>query len=401
MIQRPEYLNRIKPFIGKDIVKVLTGIRRAGKSILLKLIKSELIEQGVSSQNIKELNFEELGISTRPMMELHDELKQYCDKINEKCYLLLDEVQEVEGWERLINSLRVSTNSDIYITGSNSKLLSGELATHLAGRYVEFPIYPLSFSEIINSKEDQGDSPNREELFRQYIQWGGMPFIHANQLDSVSLSTYLRDVYQSVMLKDIVTRYSIRDVELLTRIFNYLFANIAQPFSGTSLIKYLRNEQRSISHETIYNYIRYAQEAGLVYLAPRMDVRGKQILSSQEKIYIADAGIREAVYGNNQRDIGQVLENIVYQELLRRGNNVWIGKVGEKEVDFLAEKQGQKHYYQVTYLLASPKVVEREFSAFEGIGDNFPKTILSLDKFNLSRDGILHQNIIDFLLEQL
>lgn len=398
MIQRSEYLTKIKPFIGKDLVKVLTGIRRSGKSMLLELIRDDIRKSGVSEAQLKVINFEDLDVAKLTINEIYEELKGFCDSQADQCYLFLDEIQELEGWEKLVNSLRVSTKCDIYITGSNSKLLSGELATHLAGRYVEFTIYPLSFAEILRWREQNGEEVNRDDLFREYVSYGGMPFLHANNLDQNSRLTYLQDIYQSVMLKDVVSRHSIRDVDLLSRVYGYIFANIAEPFSVSSLVKYLKNEKRSASQVTIYNYIRLAQDACLFYLVPRVDIQGKKLLSFQEKIYVADLGIREAIYGNNQRDIGQSLENIIYQELIRRGNKVFVGKLAEKEVDFVAEKDGNRHYFQVSYLLANKKVVDREFSAFEGIGDNFPKTVLSLDRFDLSRDGINHQNIIDFLL---
>jgi hypothetical protein len=400
MIPRDIYIQKIRPFVDKDLIKVLTGVRRSGKSSLLQLLRQDLVSQGVEDSQFLSINFEDLSYHDRTAVDIHNEIKAFCNKPSKKYYVFLDEVQEIANWERVVNSLRVTTSADIYITGSNSNLLSGELATHLAGRYIEIPVFPLSFKEILLwSDEKKTTSQNRDALFQRYLRLGGFPFIYSSDLDDQAALGYLRDIYQSIMLKDVVARHQIRDVELLNRIVQFLFANIGQMFSGKSVGEYLKNEKRIISMETIYNYISYAQEAFLVYLVPRYDVKGKRILRFQEKTYIIDMGVREAVFGYNERDISQVLENVVFLELLRRGYSVNIGKVQENEVDFIAVRGAERVYIQVCYLLAEESTVEREFSVLERINDNFPKIVLSLDKFNRSRNGIRHQNIIDFLLE--
>ncbi len=400
MIKRETYINRVRPFINKDMVKVFTGIRRSGKSTLLKLVQQELIADGVSENQIIMINFESMAYANRDFMSIYQELRHLSGNHGEKAYIFLDEIQELAGWEKMVNSLRVDLYCDLYITGSNSKLLSGELATYLAGRYIEVAVYPFSFQEIMKIKKEKQTELPVEEAFNLYLRFGGMPFLYENNLDATAALDYLKDIYNSIMLKDIIGRHAIRDVELFERILSYLLANVANPFSGSNIMKYLKNEKRAISLETLYNYISYSQEACLLYLTPRENVQGKRILKFQEKIFLADHGLREAIYGNNQRDINHILENIVFLELLRRGYTVRIGKSDAKEIDFIAEKTSQRIYIQVAYLIPDQNVAEREFSALLGIKDNYPKMVLSLDKFDLSRKGIVHKNLINFLLEQ-
>jgi len=400
MITREAYLDRVRPFFNKDLVKVFKGIRRSGKSTLLKLIQQELIADGVPVNHIYSINFESMDYANRDINSIYEELKSFAAGINGKLYIFLDEIQELSGWERMVNSLRVDLNCDLYITGSNSKLLSGEMATYLAGRYIEIPVYPFSFQEIMKIKQEKKIDRPLEEEFKSFLRLGGMPFLYDHELDEGSALEYLKDIYQSIILKDIIARHSIRDIELLERVLKYLLANAANSFSGPNLVKYLKNEKRTFSLETVYNYIAYAREACLLHLIPRTDVQGKGLLKFQEKIYLADQGIREAIYGNNERDINQVLENIVCLELLRRDFKVYVGKSKEKEIDFIAEKQNQKIYIQVAYLIADQNVARREFSALAGIQDNYPKMVLSLDRFDFSREGINHKNLIDFLLQK-
>ena len=400
MIKREEYIGKIRPFINKDLVKVLTGIRRSGKSTLLQLVQQELLSEGVPVTQIYSINFESLARANSDMMTTYHELMAFGKSHPGKTYIFLDEIQELSGWEKMVNSLRVDMDCDLYVTGSNSKLLSGELATFLAGRYVEIPVYPFSFSEIIQADRQKHPERNTEEIFQQFIRYGGMPFIYENDLEASAALNYLRDIYNSILLKDIISRYSIRDTELFERVMSYLLANVGNSFSGINVMKYLKNENRTLSQETVYNYIAYAQDACLLHLVPRLDVQGKRMLKFQEKIFLADQGLREAVYGNNDRDINQILENIAYIELLRRGFKVSIGKTDAKEIDFIAEKASQRVYIQVSYLLADDSVIEKEFSALAAIRDNYPKFVLSLDKYDFSRDGIVHQNLIDFLLRR-
>ncbi len=396
MIPRNEYLDAIRPFMNKKIIKVLTGMRRSGKTTLLQLLQKDLTKRGVPENRIFSANFESMAYESTTAAEMYEEITRFIETAGGTCYVFLDEVQELHGWERVANSLLADTDCDIYITGSNAKLLSGELATFLAGRYVELKVYPFSFREAWEWGEKTGGV---ERAFRRYVQLGGMPFIYANSLDSRAASAYLRDIYNSIVLKDIAARYSVRDLDLLQRIMQYLISNVANTFSGPSLSKFLRNEKRSLSLETLYNYINYAKEACLLHLAPREDVLGKKALKFQEKIFLADHGIREALTGSNERDINQVLENIVYIELLRRGYSVSIGRAGDKEIDFAAVKSRNKLYIQVAYLLADDSVIKREFSSLMSVRDNFPKFVLSMDSIDRSREGINHRNIADFLLE--
>lgn len=399
MIIREEYLRRIQPFIDNDLIKVLTGIRRSGKSVMLSLIQNELITRGVAPTQFISYNFENLNFShVLTANALHDDISQQIKKISGKAYLFFDEIQEVKEWERCINSLRVEYDCDIYITGSNAKLLSSELATYLSGRYVEFIIYPFSYSEFIQLYAPKFPDALPNTMFSKFLTVGGMPYLNNLQFEEEPSRQYLQDLYNSVVLKDIVKRNTIRDVDLLERIISYVIANIGTIFSATTISKYFKNEGRSVAPETILNYVKACEEAYLFYKVKREDIQGKKILAVNEKYYIADHGIREAVYGSNMKDINLILENIVYMELLRRGYSVTIGKLSDKEVDFIATKGNNKIYFQVCYLLASEQTIIREFTVYNHIRDNYPKYVLSLDEINMSQNGIKHMNIKDFLL---
>ena len=387
--------------MGNDLVKVLTGIRRCGKSVMLDLIKEELRASGVESSQIVSINFENMSNAHLcTAAALHDEILRRASEIRGKVYLFFDEIQEVEAWEKCINSFRVELDCDIYITGSNARLLSGELATYLAGRYVEFVIYPFSFAEFIELYHTVCPDADIRQCFNKYLTAGGMPYLSNLRYDDAASRQYLRDLFNSVELKDIVKRGNIRDVDMLERIVAYITSNIGTTFSATSISKYLKNEGRSVSPETVLNYIRACMDAFLFYQVKRQDLQGKKILTVNEKYYVADHGVREAVFGGNRKDINLVLENIVYMELLRRGYTVTIGKAGDQEIDFVCEDQGNKLYVQVAYLLASEDIIQREFGVYSRIRDNFPKYVITLDEFDMSRDGIRHRNIRDFLLEQ-
>jgi hypothetical protein len=401
LIKRETYISRIRPFIGSDLVKVLTGIRRSGKSVMLDLIKEELLTIGINNTQFISINFENMSNAHLcTAVALHDEILNRASSIEGKIYLFFDEIQEVKDWEKCINSFRVELDCDIYITGSNAKLLSGELATYLAGRYVEFVIYPFSFEEFIQLYQSVFPDSNESQCFMKYLTFGGMPYLSNLRYDELASQQYLQDLYNSVELKDIVKRNNIRDVDMLERIVAYITSNIGTTFSSTAISKYLKSEGRSISPETVLNYIKACTDAFLFYQVKREDLKGKKLLTVNEKYYVADHGVREAVFGGNMQDINLILENIVYMEALRRGYTVTVGKVGEKEIDFVCTKQKEKLYIQVSYLLASKETIEREFSVYYGVKDNFPKYVVSLDEFDLSRDGIKHQNIRNFLLEK-
>lgn len=401
MIKRESYMARIRPVIDGDLIKVLTGIRRSGKSVMLELIKDELRVRGVTEEQLVAFNFEDMRNAQLCTAEaLHDELVRRAASIKGKIYFFFDEIQEVERWERCVNSLRVEMDCDIYITGSNAKLLSGELATYLAGRYVEFIIYPFSFSEFLALYHSVEPDADTRTCFDRYLTFGGMPYLANLRFDETACRQYLRDLFNSVELKDIVKRNNVRDVDMLERIIAYVTANIGTTFSSTAISKYLKNEGRRVSPETVLNYLKACSDAFLFYQVRRQDLQGKKILTVNEKYYVADHGIREAVVGGNMRDINLVLENIVFMEALRRGYSVTVGKVGEREIDFVCERHGEKCYIQVTYLLAAEETVQREFGVYEHVQDNFPKYVVSLDEFDMSRNGVRHYNIRDFLLAE-
>ena len=401
MIKRETYMSRIRPFIGNELIKVLTGIRRSGKSVMLNLIQEELVESGVDSGHFIALNFEDMSIAHLcTATALHEEILRRAKEIDGKVYLFFDEIQEVASWERCVNSFRVELDCDIYITGSNAKLLSGELATYLAGRYVEFVIYPFSFGEFTEMYRSVYPDTDIRQCFGKYLSLGGMPYLGNLRYDEAASRQYLRDLFNSVELRDIVKRNNIRDVDMLERIIAYVTANIGSPFSATSISKYLKSQGRPVSPETVLNYIKGCTDAFLFYQVKRQELQGKKILTVNEKYYVADHGIREAVFGGNRKDINLVLENIVYMELRRRGYGVTVGKVSDKEIDFVCEDRGDKLYVQVSYLLASEDMIQREFGAFFDIRDNYPKYVVTLDEFDMSREGIKHCNIRDFLLAE-
>lgn len=397
---RPFYVNQVKPFIDKDIVKVFTGIRRCGKSRIMDMVHDELLSSGVPESQILEANFESKKLEFVKTVELaFARVKMQAEAVDGKrLYLLFDEIQELDGWEKFINALQVDFDVDIYLTGSNAKLLSGELATYLGGRYVEIHVYPLSFNEIQdwNRTEDTGVSVHA--AFLEYVRTGGMPFIRDAKVHGESAMSYLMDVFGSVVVKDIAKRHKIRDIDLLERILSYLVSETGHLFSATSVKKFLKHENRSVSFETLYNYLRYAEEACLVLPLKRNDLSGKGLLSTQEKIYLTDHGFREALFGNNESSIDQILENIVAVELVRRGYSVTVGMIGAKEVDFVAERGRDRLYVQVAYLMPTQEVRDREFSALELIRDNYPKFVLTMDEMNFSRNGIRHLKIEDFLI---
>ncbi|MBQ1998074.1 MAG: ATP-binding protein [Spirochaetales bacterium] len=398
MIKREIYMQRIRPFMNTDLIKVFTGIRRAGKSVMLELVKNELKEAGINEENFLCVNFEQFSNSQYlDVQSLYKKIVDFQKNTKGKIYLFFDEIQEVDGWEKCVNSCRIDFDCDIYITGSNAKLLSGELATYLAGRYVEFVIYPFSFAEFFEMNLLKNPNVDKNSCFMQFLKSGGMPFLSNFPDDDSAKSQYLIDIYNSVVLKDVVKRNNIRDVDTLERIVAYAFSNIGHIFSATSLSKYFKSENRKISHDTILNYLKFCSDAFLFYKINRYDLEGKKIVTVNEKYYCADHGLREALFGKNIQNIDQVLENIVCLELLRRNYKVYVGKKGDLEIDFIAEKQGKKIYVQVAYLLANEETIRREFSVYNSVKDSYPKYVVSMDELDFSQNGIIHKNIKDFL----
>ncbi len=401
MIKRELYLSKIRPFIDRtELIKVIVGVRRSGKSMMLELIKEELKERKVPPERMILINFEDMTYSSLSnAVSLHDDLKEKIDRLGGRVYLFLDEIQEVTDFEKCINSLRVNSDVDIYITGSNAKMLSGEYATLLSGRYVEFTVYPFSFAEYCEAQRASDEHKSINESFKDYVKYGGLPFLATSALEESAKMQYMKDIYTSVVIKDIVKRNNLRDVDLLERIIAYAVSNIGRPFSANRIVTYLKSEKRTASVDTVINYMNACEKAFLFYRISRADLEGKQILQINEKYYLADHGLRQAVYGNNGRDIELILENIVCLELLRHGYHVTVGKYANKEIDFVCDRNGKRIYVQVSYLLSSEKTEKREFGAYESIKDNYPKYVLSMDEFDMSRDGIIHMNVRDFLLK--
>ena len=401
MISRESYMKRIRPFMGGDLVKVLTGVRRCGKSVMLELIKEELVAQGVSPEDMLSYNFEDMSyMHLLDAKSLHDEIRGRIAARPGRKYLFFDEIQEVKDWERCINSLRAGSDCDIYITGSNARLLSGELATYLGGRYVEFVIYPFSYAEFLEAYRSIYPDTDDREAFARYLVCGGMPYLMNLRYEDGPSAQYLRDLFDSVQLKDVIRRNDIRDADKLERLVTYVMANIGNTFSATSISRYLKNEGRTMSPETVLNYLGYCMDAFLFYRAKRADLQRKQILSVNQKYYMVDHGLRQAVFGSNTRDINLVLENIVYMELLRRGYTVTVGKIGDLEIDLIGEKDGKRIYMQVCYILASEETAEREFGPYRYVKDNYPKYVVSMDEIDMSRDGIIHKNVRDLLTSE-
>lgn len=398
LVDRPRYLDRIMPFIGTDdIIKVLVGLRRSGKSDMLKLIQQRLIAQGCSPQQFISLNFEDYSlVKYHNPDELYPYLMERINAIDSTPYVFLDEVQEVRGFEKVVNSLRATTKADVIITGSNSTLLSGELATYLGGRYVQFEIFPFGYAEFADARRRiDGNSS-----FDAFLREGGMPFIAASNWDNESRRTYLMDIYRSVVLRDVVRRHNIRDVALLERIVMFAMQNTGNVLSAGAIAAYLKAERLNVSAQTVINYLEYCREAFLLVRMNRTDLVGKQVLKTLQKYYVADHGLRGAIVGDGMAQIQGVLENIVAMEGLRRGYDVSVGAVNGKEVDFVFDKGSQRRYVQVTYLIDSEKTAQREFGVFKDVPDNYPKTVVSMDPILQPRDGIEHRRIDEFLLAE-
>ena len=398
MIIRERYLKQIRPFYNQDLIKVLIGIRRSGKSVILTQIIEELKKNETDDEHIIYMNFEDFDYEeyTDPK-KLNNYVKEKI-KDDKKYYIFFDEIQNVNSWEKVVNSFRATKNASIFITGSNSDLLSSDLATHIAGRYVSFKITPFTFSEVCELLNIT-DKNDLDETFNDYIKWGGMPQ-RFMQSDDSSKKTYLSDIYDSIVIKDIVKRFNIKDIDLLNRIVTYILTTPSQTFSPESLKKYFESESRGVSLETLYNYLDYIVRANLISKAERYDIRGKRILTGKYKYYLTDLGFTNILSDGKKEQLGAYLENIVYNELIARGYNVNIGNTDNGEIDFVATKFEEKIYIQVAYILSDESVIKREFDAYKKIEDNYPKYVISMDKFDFSQNGIIHKNIIDWLLDK-
>lgn len=397
MIKREVYLSRIRGFYNSDLIKILVGIRRCGKSVILNQIMDELKEKGCDSDHIIYINFEYIEYEElRDYKKLNKHIKDLLIDKN-KYYIFLDEIQKVDKFEDVVNSLRASTNNtSIFITGSNSKLLSQELSTVLSGRYVLFNIYPLSYKEFIQlSNKNSKD----EDTFWNYVKWGGLPN-RCEFNDDSNIKDYLHSVFDSIILRDVVDRLGLKDTILFDLLLQYIVDTTGREFSAENVIKFLKSEGKSISTDTLYTYLDALCKALIIKKIYRYDIHGKTVLKTLNKYYMTDLGIAQIKNNNFEINKSFAIENIVYNELLQRGYDVYIGKTNSGEVDFIATKENKKEYYQVAYLLADDIVIEREFGAFKLIDDNYPKYVLSLDKTDFSKDGIIHKNIIDFLLEE-
>lgn len=400
MISRDKYLNQIKDFIDKPVIKVITGMRRCGKSVILQQIQEILISRGVDETQIFYINFESLKYEDlKDYRSLYQTISDAAQKSDSRLYILLDEIQEVDGWEKAVNSFRVDFDCDIYITGSNARLLAGDLTTLLSGRYVEIRIYPLSFNEYLAFAEanEEEKELSIQENFANYLHYGGLPGIHEMKWEEERIYQYLYDIYNSVLLKDVIKRNNIRDTSLLENIIKYLMDNIGNTFSAKTISDFLKSQGRKLSTETVYNYLHALENAFLIHKVSRYDIKGKRLLETQEKFYLSDLGIRHAVIGYHDDDISGLLENIVYLELLRNGYSVRIGKQGAAEVDFVADRGDERAYLQICYILTNENT-DREFRPLESIRDNYEKTVLTTDTLlQINRGGIRQKNIIEYL----
>jgi len=401
MIQREKYLKQITPFIDKPVIKVITGIRRCGKSTFLKQICNYLANREIQSENILLINKDSLEFDfLTNYKQLAGYVVEYFKSVAGKKYLFIDEVQEIEGWEKALAGFLTDETADLYVTGSNSRMLSSELATYISGRYVEFKLYTLTFSEFLNFR--MVSSPeNTESEFALYMRYGGFPGIHHMEFDDEVIAQYISAIYNTILLKDVVARNGLRDIALLERIAQFTADNCGNITSSKKISDFLKSQKIKGSVDTVQNYLNMMTSAFIFHKVNRFDIKGKRLLEIHEKYFSGDIGLKHSLLCYKMNDISGHLENIVYLELLSRGYKVSIGKINDLEIDFIAKKNDQQIYIQVAYLLADEKIIEREFGALEKISDNYPKIVLSLDKFlDKNRNGIKWHNLIDFLLEE-
>lgn len=401
MIDRNQFMRKIRPFIGTDVIKVITGLRRCGKSIFLEQIKNEIKKLHGNDSTIVSFNLED-DENERFLKKgvLYNHVNRILkENPKKKVYVFLDEIHDVEGWERCVNSLRLRKNADLYITGSNSKLLSGELATYLTGRYVEIKMTPFSFPEFLKATDSSDKKNDLEQQFFRYLDFGGIPFLSHIDYDPEASKDYLKDLYGAILLKDVVRRKKIRDVDLLDRIVRYVMNETGHAFSARSISDFFKSEKRIVAPETVLNYISACEEAFLFARVKRQDLIGKRILAVDEKYYVTDLGLRRAIIGGRiAKDIDIALENAVYAELIRRGYDVTIGRVRNKEIDFVCDKDGERSFIQVSYLLASDETKDREYGAFDLIKSRGKRILLTMDHLDMSTDEIEHHYIPSWLI---
>ena len=397
MINRPDYIKAIEPFINKPLVKILAGVRRCGKSTILEMIKEELLRRGVCEDNIICKRYTEMDIPDDiTAKQMYDELLAAM-KEKGTCYLLLDEIQEISGWEKAVNSLLEGTDADIYITGSNSKLMSGEISTYLTGRYISIPVFTLSFREYLDFKSKSKSS--RRELLEEYIRFGGFPIVALGEYDAQNAYQIINGIYHTVVSRDIVNRHRINKQDLFDRVVKYIIENMGKTFSANSIAVFLKSEHRKVSVESIYNYLRWLEQAFIIYPCERYDLQGKSILKTQEKYYLSDVSLKYALLGYNRKMLDGAMENIVFLELKRRGYNVFIGKNNTKEIDFVAERCAEKIYVQVCVQL--PENSDREIGNLMEIRDHYPKYVVTLNELDVGiENGIKIVHLSDFLLAE-
>lgn len=399
MIDRPIYVDKIMAYTDTPFVKVLTGVRRCGKSTILKMIMKKLQEErSIPENRIISIRFDSMEYEDTTAKEMYRIIKEKLVP-DGKSYLFLDEVQEIKGWEKVVNSLATDYDVDLYVTGSNSRMMSSEIATYLTGRYVSFRIYTLSFAEYLEFKKQYTELKDTHAELADYIRLGGFPAIHLREYSQDEVYTIVRDIYNSTIFTDIVRRNQIRKVDQLERVVKYTFANIGNSFSAKSISDYLKSEHRSLDNETVYNYLEKLEKAFLLHRCSRYDLRGKEILKTQEKFYLADTSLRYSVLGYTPDSVAASLENVVYLELCRRGYTVSIGKTLDGEIDFVAQRQNDRLYLQVTQEIKSEKTEKREYERLLEVRDNYPKYVLRTDEFaGGNYEGIKSMHIADFLL---
>lgn len=400
MIYRPMYVDRIMKYADAPFVKILTGVRRCGKSTILKMIIKELKKRGIPDERILNYRFDSMEYEDMTAKEMFTEIKGKLSSAG-KTYIFLDEVQEIKHWEKTVNSLASDYNVDIYVTGSNSRMMSSEIATYLTGRYIAFRIYTLSFSEYIDFKKEFSTVTDTKSELAEYIRLGGFPATHLKEYTEDEVYTIVRDIYNSTIFSDIVKRNQIRKVDQLERIVRFAFDNVGKTFSAKSISDYLKSEHRTIDNETVYSYLEKLESAYILHRCSRYDIQGKELLKTQEKFYLADTALRYSVLGYKSTSVAAMLENVVYLELCRRGYSVNIGKTANGGIDFVAEKQGDKIYVQVTKEIKTEETEKREYDRLLEIRDNYPKYLLTTDNFaGGNYEGIKTMHIADFLLSK-